>query len=701
MATRATTSADEQPSGYAAAGLRSWEWRDRYSTNRDDLVGDFYEPALDRTVSYDRAVGYFRSSLYSLIGPAVARLALRNGRIRLICAPELTADDQDAIRHGLDLRQAVDKAARREIERILQHPLGSEPVEVLANLVALGALDIRFAVQPNKVGIFHDKVGVFHDQLNAVSFSGSINDTWAAWHPFGNHESFEVFRSWQEPDRVSAHQEYFQRLWSGSEAELIIYEAPAAFKEELLRRADDRPERALQNRVARTGPAPRHLFDHQRDALACWQSRDYRGVLKHATGSGKTLTALHAIRDWIAQGKPALVVVPSTLLLEQWEVEATRELSSLKPSVLLAGGAHDEWRRRGLLRLHTGKGSEPRLTIATMQTAATPDFLTGLDETAELLLVADEVHRIASPTHRRILSVDAKGRLGLSATPERSGDPRGTALIFDYFGKLLEPVFTLRDAIGAGRLCPYIYEPSTVTFTPEEEEDWITRTERIRQVYAQEAEGIAQQGEMSEILKNLLIQRARVAKKAVRKTDRACQVVSDNARQGQHWLVYCEDRQQLDDVLGRLRAQGVAALEYHSQMRGDRDATLQLYREQGGVLVSIRCLDEGVDIPEISHALILASSRNPREFVQRRGRVLRTAPGKHQATLWDVLVVPSTVADFDHFDGLVLGEVARAAEFARDALNPGALTYLHQLCIELGIDLALANDGVENDAEEC
>jgi len=165
---------------------------------------------------------------------------------------------------------------------------------------------------------------------------------------------------------------------------------------------------------------------------------------------------------------------------------------------------------------------------------------------------------------------------------------------------------------------------------------------------------------------------------------------------GQHWLLYCEDRHQLGEVLARLRNDSVDALEYHSAMSGDREATLDRYRRLGGVLVSIRCLDEGVDIPDITHALILASSRNYREFIQRRGRVLRTAAGKYQANLFDLLVVPR--GNGDEFDGLVFGEIARAAEFARDALNRNASLYLKRLCIEIGLDPdAMVDTGVEED----
>jgi superfamily II DNA or RNA helicase len=442
---------------------------------------------------------------------------------------------------------------------------------------------------------------------------------------------------------------------------------------------------------------PRQLFGYQRDALSCWRSRDNRGVLKHATGSGKTLTALSAIRDWLTDGNAALVLVPSALLLKQWQIEAGIELEPLDPSMLLAGDGNEAWRRDGLLRLHTQPDGDPRIVIATMQTAATTEFQHQIADGPHLLVVADEVHRTGASKARGCLPLLAGARLGLSATPERAGDPDGTAAVFDYFGEILEPVFTLSDAIDARRLTPYVYYPRQVTLTVEESDQWTALTKRIKHTFAQNAASI-ERGESHQGLELMLINRARIAKRAINKTAVATEIVAENFVRGEHWLVYCDDQVQLGAIRTSLRDSGVDALEYHSAMTGDRDATLDRYRAQGGVLVSIRCLDEGVDIPEITHAVIVASSRNPREFVQRRGRVLRLHPGKSEAVIYDLLVLPSSADGQGNLDGPVLGEIARAERFARDARNSVAASKVKRWCIELGIDPDdLADRGLEED----
>jgi superfamily II DNA or RNA helicase len=675
--------------------LKSREWESRYSTSSDDLVRDFYNPALDRSVLYDRAVGYFRSSFYSVAGAATASFALRGGRIRMLCSPELTAEDADAIKRGLALRDVIGRSARRELDRILEHPLSTRAVETLAALVADGAMEIRFGVRDKGRGIFHDKVGVFTDaDKDALSFCGSINETWQAWHPFGNHESFEVFRSWvsADEDRVADHVDYFQQLWDGKAEGVEVYEAPRAFQERLLTYAPQ-TGRAL-TQIDTPGVRPRPLLDHQALAIENWHAAGGRGILQHATGSGKTITALHAIRDWLAEGKPALVLVPSILLLEQWFAEAEREIGVLEPNILRAGGGHDGWRSGNLLEVFTEPGEAPRLTI---QTASAPGFVDRIRGGDHLLIVADEVHRLGSPTAQAALQIPSGPRLGLSATPKRSGDPDGTAAILSYFGPIVEPVVTLADAIAAGRLCPYEYHVHLVSLSADETDEYQALTTKIGQAFG--AAETPSGG--SSYLQHLLIQRARLIKTAAAKTPAAAAIVVEGFLENQHWLVYCDNQAQVRDVLEILRAARIDAFEYHTGMTGDRDATMQRFRGFGGVLVAIRCLDEGVDLPEVTHAVIVASSQNTREFIQRRGRVLRAAPGKRLAIVHDLLVTPPTYTgerERSPFASLAEAELARAATFAQDAVNASTRVRLAGLCMEWNIDLErLLDEGEESD----
>ena len=284
------------------------------------------------------------------------------------------------------------------------------------------------------------------------------------------------------------------------------------------------------------------------------------------------------------------------------------------------------------------------------------------------------------------MRLNAGTRLGLSATPVRYGDPEGTKRIFDYFGGVVPPPMTLMDAVEAGRLVPYEYFPHPLNLTAQEADEWRTYTEKIGRAIAWQKPDAVGVRSLSKQARMLLIQRSRIAKKASAKVQLACTVLRENFEKGQGWLVYCEDVDQLSHVLAALREEGMNPVEYHSKMKGDREATMSWFRSFGGVLVSIRCLDEGVDIPDVSHALILASSQNPRQFIQRRGRVLRRVPGKSVAVVHDAIVTPVSVDDEPEQTSLLRSELARAIEFAGHAINKGAGAELRDIAIHMGFD---------------
>lgn len=367
---------------------------------------------------------------------------------------------------------------------------------------------------------------------------------------------------------------------------------------------------------------------------------------------------------------------------------------------MLAGAGHTKWKSPSRLEGMTSpnEGFGGRVTLATMATAASDAFRMRVAQGEHLLLVADEVHQIGSLENSRILGLNTGLRLGLSATPERYGDPDGTHRVLSYFEGIIPPPITLMDAVRAGRLVPYEYFPHPVRLSAEEAETWREVSHEVTLEVAKQKTDSSGKKPLTERAKMLLIKRARIAKKAHAKVDLARKILRENFNAGEHWLVYCEDADQLGAVLVALRADGLSPTEYHSSMTGDRDATMAWFRTFGGILVSIRCLDEGVDIPSVSHALILASSQNPRQFIQRRGRVLRTAPGKTIAVVHDAIVVPIHVDDEPEQAALLQSEMSRAIEFAHTAINKMAAAELRAIAAELGLDTsALEFVGVEEE----
>lgn len=645
----------------------------RYNSGRMDLVEDFFRPCLAVATNYDRAVGFFSSTFYLLVGMDIADFALRGGRMRLVCSPRLSEVDLTAIREGYDSRSTADNAVVRELEICLEDAMGEAVTILLATLIACRVVDLRLAFRPDATGIYHDKVGIFTDgHGDQVSFDGSANESWSAWSEGGNYEAFHAFRSWLEPDRVQDDVGYFDSLWSGNEPGLEVIPFPDVAQERLagledpegVVSADQRVRDLLDaEREAHRDGRPR-LRRHQRLVLSDWEARGHRGIVEHATGSGKTLTALTATGRALAEMPAVVIVVPAVTLLEQWDVEIRRYFGA-SASVLLAGGGHDEWAAGAVLRNFLTSGSN-RIVLATIDTAASPDFTTRLSQLHPLCLIVDEVHRAGSLTRRRLLThVDADWRLGLSATWQREGDPGGTAAILDYFENVLEPVYTLSDAIGDGHLCQYRYAVHLLALADYERDEWHRQTLQIGRALGNS------RGELTETVQQLLIRRARILKKAEGKPRLAADVLQAEYRDGDAWLVYCDDSSQLRTVRSAIEGRGLRCMEYHRQGAGSEEQALGEFKRSGGIVLAIRCLDEGVDIPRIDHALILASSTTRREFIQRRGRVLRCADRKWQAEIHDVVVDAEGFTDASSATFL-RNEIARAREFASSATDSSA-----------------------------
>jgi len=658
--------------------LRSVPFRENYSSSGSSLLNAFYIPALSNAVSYDRASGYFSSAILALAPVAFSDFATSGGKMRLLCSPHLSEADAEAILGLAESHQPTPLEVATTSLGALTHGthLETRAVACLRALIDAGVLEVRF-VTAGRSGLFHDKLGIFTDEFgNKVSFIGSANETAAAWSGFANHEQIEAFRSWigtADERRCTRHEDQFDETWEGLRRGLIVISSADAA--EVIRSVV--PSEPIEDIVAslrravgraELQPDAIQLRDYQADVLDSWETADHRGIIAFATGGGKTLTALEAVRRWTASGRPALIMVPSELLHQQWAEAIATHLGNAAVLQAGAGYSREGWSRRlsDYTRDDTSLGQ--RIVLATYQTAATNRFLELVHDGPHLLVVADEVHRVGAQDTRRILEeVDAGGRLGLSATPQRFGDPVGTAAIEDYFGQILEPVFTLRDALDARVLVPYDYDFMTCPLTEDEEEQWQALTVRVAQEIARN------KGDMTDFALHLLRQRARIAKRAAGKAPIARTVLLKHYRPGDRWLIYCNDVDHLREVRREMEGIDVDLLEYHSQDAGDHDATLSFFTNRGGVLLAIKCLDEGIDIPLINRALILASSTNPREYIQRRGRVLRRTAGKYSSAIFDVIVVGS--------DGKAItpSEVLRAMEFAADSRNVAPSLYLEDL----------------------
>jgi len=703
-------------------GLRDLVLPAQMSKGADDIAGDFYLPSMRQALVYDRVAGYFSSAVYLLAWPALRGFADRGGRIRIICSPSLARTDVEGLDLGYRARSEADLAETllQELSRMLGDEHLTRPTRALAGLVASGVVDVRLAfLEPaapaGSKRIFHDKVGIFRDASgDRIGFRGTMNETYLGLSPDGNLESIDIFPSWvggRDAERLIDAESRFEHLWANEVPYARVRPFPDLVLAELRRTAAEAPWEVLADQLAAQTPEPSEpvaaqavrLRCHQVDALTAWEANGNRGILAHATGSGKTATAIEAIRRRLGAGEAPVIIVPTEALLVQWDRTLREQLRDLAPKILLCGAGNDHWRDPGLLRAWVRRaGSEPRIVLAVVNTAATPSFLDAIDPWERVFLVGDEAHRLGSLTFRGILQRGGVSRLGLSATPERAGDQEGTAEVMGYFGGVVH-TYSLAEAIHDGYLTPYTYDPHLVELTAEEQSRWSDLTVRLRRRYGRIVGALGAEAALQDDrVRLLLIQRARIVKGAVGKVELAAGIVSKEFRPGQSWLVYCDTQAQLRLVQQALRERGFHPVEYHSAMSGDEAQTLRELTTNGGILVAIHCLDEGVDIPTATHALILASSRNPREFIQRRGRVLRPSPRKTISHVHDAIVLPApsgAASSSGDFERAIWAELARAMEFASTAINPESRTRLERLCIRFGLDVReLGALGFEDDA---
>ena len=288
--------------------------KEEYFTGEVDLIDAFYRPCLSLSNRYDRSVGFFRSSIFLLVGPDLIAFAKQGGKVRLISSPCLTEDDISAITEGYSLKEeAATAALERDIEELIKSKPTIKNTEALATLISLGVIDVKLVFFPEAEGEYHTKLGIFRDPFNnSVVFKGSVNETWRGWHERGNHETLDVFCSWhqgRESQRVERNQAYFEDLWHGRVKDLEVIEFPDVAYERLKSIAkgslddididlltdyfmvgnqtiEDNTSSELNDRDKR---AP---LKHQLKAIANWKKQDKRGIFEHATGSGKTFTAL-------------------------------------------------------------------------------------------------------------------------------------------------------------------------------------------------------------------------------------------------------------------------------------------------------------------------------------------------------------------------------------------------------------------------
>ncbi len=700
--------------------LRDIAFEPDYNKEYVNIVDAFYNPCMRNSIKYCRITGYFASTIFYICWDSINEFIENNGKMQIVCSPFLSEEDKNAIVLGYDLKlkKMISDKIVEDVKSIFSSDNLTSSYKALTYLIANNYLDIKIAVPtsstPDEIKkLFHDKAGLFTDGVDYVGFRGGINESFNGWSQNGNMDSIDVFTSWEEEKdkvRVQHIKEYFENLWDKKVNNTIVYDFPEEAEDIIKEQSKNIDWEELKKELSikksksyRWKPdknSSKDLRDHQLEALENWEKAGRKGIFEHATGSGKTFTAICAIKDSLIKGETPLVLVPSKELLTQWRDEIKKNIKGIDNlSFLLCGDGNTAWKTDRLLyKITKGILKSNTIIIAIMATACTDDFIENVYGGNHLFIIADEVHRLGSYNRRKVFGITCGPRLGLSATPRRYGDPVGTKAIFDYFGDIVKPVFTLKDAIDSGVLTKYFYYPETTYLDAKEQEEYDEITSSINKMIAING-GDASKLDGNNHYKTLLLNRARILKNAESKLNLALKVIENNYKDGQKWIVYCDNTTQLKDVMSLLSSHNYPAFEYYSSMKGDREETLKYFDACGGIMVSIKCLDEGVDIPSTTHALILASSKNPREFIQRRGRILRTHTGKNLAFLFDAVILPKKTEE-SSYNSLLCNEFARSIQFGTWAENKTCIAKLKNIAVDFDIDIENIADGGFDDYDE-
>lgn len=677
----------------------------KYNSDRDNLLEDFYIPALSESIEYDRSAGYFCSNSLAISAKGLSKFINNCGKIRLIANVVLNEEDKTEIKNAINLFQdtIIDEIENIEDELKISH------IKMLGWLIKNKRLEIKIAVVPK--GIEHIKNGIFKDKEgNIISFFGSDNETASGW--LYNHEAFHAFCSWRDNSHLTHDLSDFEELWNNQARSVQVYPISEALEKKLIRISPSNDEefqklskniteelleknRLRYNSSNKESNLPKLVFrEYQKNAINNWIKNDFKGIFEMATGTGKTISALGCLLEFYKKHDKSItiIVVPYNHLVLQWKKEV--EKFNFNDKIIVAESSNSNWKNELVnYRNFINENYRKRIIIlTTYNTFSNKTFIELINEFKDdALLIADEMHWSGADTFSKGLIDKYKFRLGLSATPNRYFDDEGTKNIISYFGgtifefDLEKAIHEINPDTGKTYLTPYDYFPIFVELEGQEFEDYLKLTKKLGRAMIT----LRDQSKKELIMQRLAEQRQKIIINANEKIEVFIDIIK-KIKPVEDTLIYCSDKQinQVqhilnDDNIVNHRFTGEENTKPESKYGGlnQREFILKEFtNKQYKVLVAMKCLDEGVDIPQAKTAIILASSGNPKEYIQRRGRILRRSEGKEKAEIYDILVIPTISGDIpdeliEIERNIIRKELKRYEEFAKisdnylDALN--------------------------------
>ena len=678
-----------------------------YILPKDPVTKDVLIPSFQSATSVDCMMGFFSSEILVSLAPGLASfIDSSDESLRLIISPLLRTEDREAIELGTASTEDIVREALEDFI-VTENAIAQHTLKCLSWMLRHGRVEIKIALMKN--ALFHPKVWLFHEGGDVIAAHGSSNMTYAGIQK--NIEQLTISKSWGDSNQSYITEKFcdqFKQLWANYDETCTVIPIPQAIEENLLKTynsgippteaefhtlyeeetgsIDESSAPYDLSRLSRPSFAiPSYLqyedgdFEHQGRAIKAWCENGYHGILEMATGSGKTITAMICAYRLYEAEKPLLIVVaaPYIPLIQQWCDEIS-PFGLKAVNLTEANGANGRAAELSKLKRRLRFGSsDVEIVVVTHRTLCNSAFKTELETfDCKTLLIADEVHNLGSEGFITNPPDFFDYRLGLSATPIRQYDEEGTEQLFSFFGPIVFQ-FTLEEAIGRC-LVEYEYYVHPVELTEDEMEEWYALTEKIRENAWRQEEPDAD----DEYLMQLLRDRRALLENAEDKIAVLEDVLTqhENFNRLRHTLIYASDKapQQLQDVNALLKTHGVLFHQLTCEETGNSENTNQIIQafQEGtlGILTAQRVLDEGVNIPEIEKAFILASTTVERQWVQRRGRLLRTCSktGKMHSKIHDFIALPPDLDNIDYTARtLIESELKRIQEFAKLAMNAG------------------------------
>lgn len=688
--------------GYWKMALSDLDIKISYtSQGEEDILDDFLVPALREANLYKRSVGFFSSSVFELLGVGLQQLIDNNGQIKIICSPELSREDLEGIQLGYALKTATtNKLFEDDIDKTISE-LSDDNLIKMVTLISTDHMNVIVVDIENSRGIYHDKIGIIQDKEgNKILFVGSPNESANAYEY--NYEKVRVSVSWNPHDilRIEDDEKEFDDIWDGKNKYIrkkdYTYIVIDKLKEEAKKRNIKLP-------VKEKGKEPIKLRDYQEKAIENWVANDFHGFYVMATGTGKTWTAIYSALE-VIKNIPILLVIcaPYKHLVRQWYEDVHKVLPN-NTTVMISSENH-EWEDQlldAILNVKYGKKTTI-VAISTIKSFNKNKFSRIVNKsTLEKMLVVDEAHRFKNLSEE--IKDSYRYMLGLSATPfSRKQDKFGQELI-DYFGGQVFDL-SLEYAIEHNYLVHYNYYPIYVNASEEEERNFERYTSLMASCFRNniciDVEGLAKHKRA----------RLRVISMAQEKLDRIKWILGQ-IREDDHFIVYCGDGRLFEEE----RGEEVRHIQYVKDILSNLGYRVNQFTAEENIkdrmqivnsfnkgmvdsLVAIRCLDEGINIPSIKGALILSSNDDYREFIQRRGRILRTYTNEYTgaekeiANIYDVIVLPPTNKIFAQI------ELRRFYEYARLADNADyCIRELEDMLVQYNLDMEDIMDLEENE----